>query len=341
MISFQSDYEEGCIPEILEALQNTNFEQTSGYGIDPHSENAKKLIRKACKSPRAEIQFVVGGTQANLIVISSCLKPYEGVICASSGHINVHETGAVEATGHKCLVAPTKHGKINAKDVEQMILDQKNDPSYEHIVKPGMVYISFPTETGTLYTKKELADLKAVTKKYGLYLFIDGARLGYALQAKKNDVSLADIAKYSDVFYIGGTKVGALFGEAIVITNSALSTNFRYSIKQRGAMLAKGRLLGIQFEELFKNNKYFEISKNAMECAELLYDGLKEKGYKFAYPFATNQLFPIMTNEKVKELSKEFRFLPFEKIDDNHTAARFVTSWATKKENVEKLIEAL
>ena len=340
MISFQSDYEEGCIPEILEALQNTNYEQTSGYGIDSHCENAKKLIREACNKPNADIEFVVGGTQANLIVISSILRPYEGVICAESGHINVHETGAIEATGHKCLTAPTSEGKINAKDVEEMVLNQKNDASFEHLVKPGMIYISFPTETGTLYTKQELMDLKAVSDKYGLYLFIDGARLGYGLAAKC-DVTLSDIATYSDVFYIGGTKVGALFGEAIVMTNKKISENFRYNIKQRGAMLAKGRLLGIQFEELFKNNRYFEISKNAMDCAELLADALNKKGYKFAYPVSTNQLFPILPNEKIAELQKDFRFLVFEKYDETNSVIRLVTSWATKKENVERLIEAL
>ena len=340
MISFQSDYEEGCIPEILEALQNTNYEQTSGYGIDSHCENAKKLIREACNKPNADIEFVVGGTQANLIVISSILRPYEGVICAESGHINVHETGAIEAPGHKCVTAPTSEGKINARDVEEMILSQKNDASFEHLVKPGMIYISFPTETGTLYTKQELMDLKAVSDKYGLYLFIDGARLGYGLAAK-GDVTLNDIATYSDVFYIGGTKVGALFGEAIVMTNKKISENFRYNIKQRGAMLAKGRLLGIQFEELFKNNRYFEISKNAMDCAEFLADALNKKDYKFAYPVSTNQLFPILSNEKIAELQKDFRFLVFEKYDETNSVIRLVTSWATKKENVERLIEAL
>ena len=341
MISFQSDYEEGCIPEILEALQNTNYEQTSGYGVDAHCLNAKKLIRKAIKSPRADIEFVVGGTQANLTVISSCLKPYEGVICASSGHINVHETGSIEATGHKCLPIPSKDGKIYARDVEKMILDQKNDASFEHIVKPGMVYISFPTETGTLYSKKELMDIYAITKKYHLYLFVDGARLGYALQAKKNDIAISDLAKYSDVFYIGGTKVGALFGEAIVMTNKDISNEFRYNIKQRGAMLAKGRLLGIQFEELFKEDRYFTISKNAMECAEMLEKGLKKKGYQFAYSCQTNQIFPIMSNKKIKELSKNFRFLTFGVVDENNSIVRLVTSWATKKENVQTFIDAL
>lgn len=341
MISFQSDYEEGCIPEILTALANTNTEQTSGYGIDPHCDHAKALIRKACKAPKADIEFLVGGTQTNLTVIASALRPYEGVLCADSGHINVHETGAIEATGHKCLALPSTDGKITAKQAETFILNQRNDPSHEHTVAPGMVYISFPTETGTLYTKKELVDLYNVCKKYKLYLFIDGARLGYGLCAKSNDVTLADIAKYSDVFYIGGTKVGALFGEAVVMTNKDLYDHFRYSIKQRGAMLAKGRMLGIQFEELFTDNRYLKISQNAMDCANRLQEALTQKGYEFAYTPITNQLFPIMTNEKIKSLSKKFRFLVFGTIDETHSIIRLVTSWATKKENVETFIKEL
>lgn len=341
MIRFESDYSEGCIPEILKALERSNMEQTPGYGMDFHCENARDLIRKACQAPKADVQFLVGGTQTNITVIASILKPYQGAICPESGHINVHETGALEATGHKCLNLPSKDGKISAKQVEEAILLQKNDASFEHIVQPGLVYISFPTETGLLYSKKELMDLYKVCKKYHIYLFVDGARMGYGLASKKNDLTLRDFAKYSDVFYIGGTKVGALFGEAVVIPNKELQTNFRYHIKQRGGMLAKGRLLGIQFEELFKQNRYFKISKKAAECAELLAKALEDKGYEFAYEPQTNQLFPIMSNKKIKELRKNFAFHTFGSIDKNHSIVRFVTSFLTEKEQVKKLIKEL
>lgn len=341
MINFESDYTEGCIPEILEALQRTNTEQTGGYGIDPHCENARNLIRKACRAPKAEVQFLVGGTQANMTVIAHGLKPYQGVICADSGHINGHETGAVEATGHKCLSIPSKDGKIYPKEIEELIKFQKDNESYEHIVQPGMVYISFPTETGTLYSKKELTAIYQLCHQYGLYLFVDGARMGYGLAARTNDLTLADFAKLTDVFYIGGTKVGALFGEAVVILNDELKLNFRYSIKEHGGMLAKGRLLGIQFEELFKNNRYLKISKNAAVLAEELAAALKKKGYAFQYKPESNQIFVIMTNAKIKSLRKQFAFHTNGVIDRTHTAVRFVTSFMTTEENVQKLIKAL
>jgi threonine aldolase len=341
MINFESDYTEGCIPEILEALQRTNTEQTGGYGIDPHCENARDLIRKACRAPKAEVQFLVGGTQANMTVIAHGLKPYQGVICADSGHINGHETGAVEATGHKCLSIPSKDGKIYPKEIEELIKFQKDNESYEHIVQPGMVYISFPTETGTLYSKKELTAIYQLCHQYGLYLFVDGARMGYGLAARTNDLTLADFAKLTDVFYIGGTKVGALFGEAVVILNDELKQNFRYSIKEHGGMLAKGRLLGIQFEELFKNNRYLKISKNAAVLAEELAAALKKKGYAFQYKPESNQIFVIMTNAKIKSLRKQFAFHTNGVIDRTHTAVRFVTSFMTTEENVQKLIKAL
>lgn len=341
MISFQSDYEEGCIPEILTALTSTNLEQTTGYGVDYHCQNATKLIRKACKAPKANVHLLVGGTQANLTVIDAALRPYQGTICADTGHINGHETGAVEATGHKCIALPSIDGKITAAQAEKAILDQKNSSSAEHLVQPGLIYISYPTECGTLYTKKELMDMYAVAKKYHVYLFIDGARLGYGLCSKACDLTLADIAKYSDVFYIGGTKVGALFGEAVVITNNELKPDFRYMMKQKGAMLAKGRLLGIQFEELFKNNKYLEVSQNAIDCAEALQKALEEKGYEFAYTPETNQLFPILTNKKIKSLQKHFNVGPYSEVDSTHSVVRFVTSWATPMENVQELIKHL
>ncbi|NCB34087.1 MAG: aminotransferase class I/II-fold pyridoxal phosphate-dependent enzyme, partial [Erysipelotrichia bacterium] len=335
MINFESDYTEGCIPAILEALEKTNSEQTSGYGEDPHCENARDLIRKACHAPQAEVQFLVGGTQANMTVIAHTLKPYQGVICADSGHINCHETGAVEASGHKCIAIPSSDGKITAAEVEEIILFQKNNESFEHIVQPGMVYLSWPTETGTLYTKKELTALYQLCQKYGLKLFVDGARMGYGLASKNSDLKLSDFAKLTDVFYIGGTKVGALFGEAVVILNDDIKENFRYSIKERGGMLAKGRLLGIQFETLFANNCYLKISKNAAVLAEQLALALKQKGYQFQFKPETNQSFVIMTNAKIRQLRKNFAFHTNGVIDRTHTAARFVTSFMTSEENIQ------
>lgn len=341
MISFESDYTEGCVPEILEALNRTNNEQTTGYGMDYHCENARNYIRKACGCPNAEVQFLVGGTQANTTVIAAMLKPYQGVICASTGHINVHETGAIEATGHKCLSIPSTDGKLYAKDVKALIEAHWNDESFEHTVQPGMIYISFPTETGLLYSKKELAELHAIAKHYSIPLFVDGARMGYGLQSKKNDLTLKDFAKLSDVFYIGGTKVGALFGEAVVIPDKKNAKYFRYMIKQHGGMLAKGRLLGIQFEELFKDGLYLQISRNACACAEKLASALTKKGYKFYYKPQTNQLFPIMSIKKIKELRKQFAFLIFVPLDKEKAVVRFVTSYMTKMENVDALIKAL
>lgn len=341
MIRFDSDYTEGCIPEILEALQRTNEEQTQGYGNDPHCEQAKQLIRKAIGKEDADIHFLEGGTQANITVITSVLKHYQGAVCAETGHINVHETGALEAAGHKCLTIPTTDGTIQADQLEKLLQDHYSNPDAEHTVQPGIVYISYPTESGTLYTKKQLTDLYAICQKYDIPLFIDGARLGYGLMADDCDLTIRDIANLSDIFYIGGTKVGALFGEAVVITNDKYKKDFRYNIKQRGGMLAKGRLLGIQFEELFTSNRYFEISKHAIEMADLLRDGLKAKGYRFAYPAETNQLFPVLTREKIAELRRNFAFEEWGPYDENHTTVRFVTSFMTKKENVEKLIQAL
>ncbi|MBR2845531.1 MAG: aminotransferase class V-fold PLP-dependent enzyme [Solobacterium sp.] len=341
MFNFESDYTEGCIPEILEALQSTNTEQTGGYGMDPHCDHARALIKKAFGCENADVHFLVGGTQANMTVISSILRPHQGVLCAESGHINCHETGAVEATGHKCLALPSEDGTITAAQVEEAIVRQRDDESYEHIVQPGMVYISFPTETGTLYSKKQLSALYKVCRKYGLPLFIDGARLGYGLASASNDLKPKDIAKLCDVFYVGGTKVGALFGEAVVIVSDDLKKDFRYHIKQRGGMLAKGRLLGIQFEELFKENRYFKISRHAMDMAEQLRKAFEEKGYQFAYRPETNQLFVVLSNTQIKKLRKSFAFHTMGIIDETHSAARFVTSFMTTQEGVDALIKAL
>lgn len=341
MIRFDSDYIEGCIPEILEALQRTNEEQTQGYGIDPHCEHARALIKETIGREDADVHFLVGGTQANITVIDSILKHYQGAVCAESGHINVHETGALEATGHKCLTLPTKDGTITASQVEQLIEDHYNGESVEHTVQPGIVYISFPTESGTLYSKKQLTDLYAVCQKYDIPLFIDGARLGYGLMARTNDVTIQDIANLCDVFYIGGTKVGALFGEAVVITNDKYKKDFRYNIKQRGGMLAKGRMLGIQFEELFTNNRYFTIAKHAIDLSDKLTNALQEKGYAFYFPAMTNQIFPILSNVKMKELAQNFAFESWGRVDDTHTAVRFVISFMTKEEAVDALISQL
>ena len=341
MIRFDSDYVEGCIPEILQALQDTNEEQTVGYGMDAHCENARALIRKAIGNENADVHFLVGGTQTNVTVISSVLRPYQGAVCAETGHINEHETGALEACGHKCLTIPSKDGTITAEQVDRLIEDHYSGPSVEHTVQPGIVYISFPTELGTLYSKKQLTDLYAVCQKHDIPLFIDGARLGYALASSKNDLTLEDIARYSDMFYIGGTKIGALFGEAVVITNDRYKKDFRYNIKQRGGMLAKGRLLGIQFEQLFTDDCYMKISRHCMEMAERLAEGFRKKGYSFAFEAETNQIFPILSDEKVKELSTEFTFTPWGRTDNTHQIIRFVTSFMTKPEAVDQLIRLL
>ena len=341
MIRFDSDYIEGCIPEILTALVNSNEEQTIGYGEDPHCENARALIRKAIHNDNAAVHFLVGGTQANVTVITSVLKHHQGAVCADSGHINGHETGALEAAGHKCLTIHSEDGTITGAQVDKLIGDHYASPSFEHTIQPGIVYISNPTESGTLYSKEKLTELYAVCKKHDIPLFIDGARLGYGLTARSNDLTLQDIADLCDVFYIGGTKCGALFGEAVVITKESLKKDFRYNIKQRGGMLAKGRMLGIQFEELFKENRYLTVCSHAIEMADLLAEGFRSKGYSFAFAAETNQLFPIIPNDKAEELAKEFAYTPWAPYDENSQIIRFVTSFMTKKENVEKLIEAL
>jgi len=339
MLRFECDYAEGAHPSILKRLMETNMMQTPGYGTDDFCKSAKEKIKKICKNENCDIHFVSGGTQANLIVISSILKPYQGVISADTGHINTHETGAIEATGHKVLAIKSGDGKLKAAQVQEVYEAHINDPNHEHVPAPGMVYISHPTENGTTYSKEELSALSDVCKKYNLPLFMDGARLGYGLAAADNTLNMNDIAKLCDIFYIGGTKVGALFGEAIVITNPALKKDFRYNIKQRGAMLAKGRMLGIQFDVLFEDGLYFEISKNAVELAMLIKETCQNKGFKFRYESTTNQQFPILPNSLIEELSKKYAFYPWEKYDENNTAVRFCTSWATAKENVQALVE--
>ena len=302
MLYFDSDYLEGAHSSILEKLVTTNFEQTPGYGNDTYCESAREKIRQACNCPEAQVHFLVGGTQTNATVIDGLLKSYEGVIGVDSAHIELHEAGAIEFGGHKVITLPQEEGKLKASEVEKYLTKFYGDESFEHMTIPGAVYISHPTEWGTLYTKQELADLSAICHKYNLPLFLDGARLGYGLASLNTDVTMQDIAKYCDVFYIGGTKVGALFGEAVVITKPNLIPHFFTIIKQHGALLAKGRLLGIQFDTLFTDNLYLKIAKNAIEKAEQLKAIFKEKNYKFFLETDTNQQFIILEDTKLKAL---------------------------------------
>ncbi len=337
MISFMNDYSEGAHPRVLELLMKSNLEQNIGYGEDVHSEKAREYIKKKLQREDVDIHFIPAGTQTNLLVISSFLRPHHGVIAADTGHINVHETGAIEATGHKVIAMPGKNGKLTP-DAIQKALDYHRD---EHMVKPKMVYISDTTELGTIYTKAELMAIHAICKKNNLLLFLDGARLGSALTCKENDLELKDIVNLVDVFYIGGTKNGALLGEALVICKEELKEEFRYLIKQRGAMLAKGFVIGIQFEALFRDNLYYKLAEHANQMAERIAHALNAMGYAFYAPACTNQLFPILPNALIDKLSKEFVFSVQEKVDETHSVVRFVTSWATKEEDVDKLIQCL
>jgi threonine aldolase len=339
MIRFENDYAEGAHKRILKRLVETNEEQTPGYGMDEHCEKARVYIREACDAKNADIHFLVGGTQTNTTIITSILRPYQGVISASTGHIATHETGAIEATGHKVITLPSDDGKIRAEQVKELYDAHWNDATHEHMVQPGLVYISNPTENGTTYSKSELEGLSKTCRECGLPLFIDGARLGYGLVSKDSDLSLADIASLCDVFYIGGTKIGALFGEAVVIINDDIKKDFRYMIKQKGGLLAKGRLLGIQFETLFEDGLYYEISNHAVEMAMMIREAFVEKDFSLRYDSKTNQQFPILHKDVITQLSKKYSFAIWEKVDETHSVVRFCTSWATKKENVEMLIK--
>ena len=341
MIYFNNDYSEGCHPKLLQALIDTNMEQTSGYGMDPHCFRAAELIKKACGREDLDVHFLVGGTQTNMTVIDAALRPHQGVICAESGHIHVHETGAVEATGHKVLAIPGKDGKLAAQQIRSATLAQRLDDAAEHIVQPKMVYISHPTELGTLYSLAELTEISSVCRELGLYLFLDGARLGYGLTAADADVTLTDLAALCDVFYIGGTKVGALFGEAVVFSNPVISEDFRYMVKQHGGMLAKGRLLGVQFEALFEDDLYFKIAKRANEHADEIRSTLRQLGYSFLVETTANQIFPILPDTLLDQLQKSFTFSNQERIDDTSRAVRFCTSWATTSEQIAALCEEL
>ena len=340
MLSFENDYSCAATPEIIARLAETAPNQYPGYGTDDVCESAKAKIREACACPDAEIFFLVGGTQTNQVVIDAITPPYAGVVAATTGHVNVHEAGAIEFTGHKVLTLPHHDGKINADELDEYCATFYADGNYTHMVFPGCVYISQATEYGTLYTLAELEAIRKVCTKYDMPLFIDGARLGYALTATGNDVTIEDIARLADVFYIGGTKVGALCGEAVVFPHGA-PAHFMTMVKQQGALLAKGRLLGIQFDVLFTDDLYQTISKNAIETAAVLKKGLAEKGYSFFMDSPTNQVFIVLSNEQLAALEGKAKFGFWEKYDDTHTVVRIATSWATRMEEVEQLLELM
>ncbi len=341
MLYFTSDYMEGAHEKVLQKLLETNMDHLSGYGMDKYCESAKEKIKSLCHCKNAEVHFLVGGTQTNAIVIDSLLSAYEGVVCADNGHIYTHEAGAIEFTGHKVLALPGECGKLRADVLQNYLETFYADENHEHAVFPGMVYISHPTEYGTLYSKEELKALSEVCHTYEIPLYLDGARLGYGLMSKDTDVTIEDVAALCDVFYIGGTKVGALCGEAVVFTKNNTPKHFMTMVKQRGALLAKGRLLGVQFDALFTDDLYFEIAKHAIEMAEVLKQGLLEKGYLFFIDSPTNQQFIILENTKMEELKDKVAFSFWEKYDENHTVVRFATSWATKENDVKTLLDLL
>lgn len=338
MYSFRYDYSEGCHPAILENLQKTNLIQQSGYGDDDYSKEAKGILKKLVGNKNADVHFISGGTQTNLIIIHALLKNYEAVICADTAHIEANETGAIEATGHKIITVKNKEGKISVKDIQQ-IVDQFNH--FPHVVKPKLVYISNATEIGTIYTKKELFEIHLCCKKNNLYLFMDGARLACALASKYNDLSLKDIGKFTDVFYLGGTKNGALLGEAVLINNKNLQEGFSFHLKQRGALLAKGRILGIQFLTLLQNDLYLQNATHANLCAEKIALTAQQQGLQFLTTPQTNQLFIILPYKKIKQLEKKYEFYVWVKINEELAAVRLVTSWATDEKNVDLFINDL
>lgn len=341
MLFFECDYGEGAHEEILKKLMETNREQLPGYGSDRYCESAKEKIREACQCENAEVSLLVGGTQTNQIVIDALLQPYEGVIAAQTGHINVHEAGAIEFTGHKVLPLSQKEGKINSQELRVYLENFWQDETHEHMVFPGMVYLSHPTEYGTLYSRKELREIHGICKEYHIPLYVDGARLGYGLMAEGADISLPFLAANCDVFYIGGTKIGALCGEAVVFTGWKEPKYFMTRIKQHGALLAKGRLVGIQFDTLFTDELYFKISRNAIEMANRLKEGLRQKNYSFYLDSPTNQQFIVLKNQQMEQLAKEVSFSIWEKADEDHTVIRLATSWATRKEDVDRLLQLL
>ena len=341
MLAFECDYNRGAHEKILEKMMEINKQSFPGYGEDEICKNAKAKIKSRINCPEAEIYFAVGGTQTNQLVIDTMLAGYEGVVAATTGHVAAHEAGAIEYSGHKVLTVPGYEGKLKAEDVDRLAADFYADANHEHMVFPGMVYISFPTEYGTIYTKKELEELQKVCKKYNMPLFLDGARLGYGLMSKDCDVTIEDIAKLTDVFYIGGTKVGALFGEAIVFTRGNAPKHFVGQTKQHGALLAKGWLLGLQFDVLFTDDLYFTISKNAIDLADRLKEILAAKGYTFFLDSPTNQIFVVVPNSKLEIHGQKVRYGFWEKYDEEHTVIRFATGWSTTEADLKGLEEIL
>ena len=341
MLYFNNDYNEICHPAVLKRLTEIASVQMPGYGADVCCANAAQLIREKCNAPQAAVHFLVGGTQTNLTVIAASLRPHQGVISADSGHINVHETGSIEATGHKVIPVPSKDGKVDPALAEEIVKTQSLSMDAEHIVQPKMVYISNPTEYGTLYSLSELQAMSRMCRANGLYLFVDGARMGYGLAASDNDITLADYAALCDAFYIGGTKCGAMFGEAVVITNPSIAEDFRYLMKQRGGMLAKGWLLGAQYEALFTDDLYVKIAAHANALADKIRSTLHALGYELYLPGSTNQIFVTLPDAALEKLAKDFVFATWEKANHAHTTVRFCTSWATTQENADALCAAL
>lgn len=340
MLHFDSDYMEGAHPEILKRLSEINFQKHPGYGTDAICESAREKIRGACGCPEAEIYFLVGGTQTNATVIRGLLRPFQGVLAADSGHISIHEAGAVEAGGHKVITIESREGKLCAESVREYLIRFYGDENHAHMVKPGMVYISHPTEYGTLYTKQELKELSKVCREYKIPLYLDGARLSYALAAEGTDVTLKVIGENCDVFYIGGTKNGAMMGEAVVFPKS-MTEDFFTIVKQSGALMAKGWMLGVQFDVLFTEDLYLTCGINGIRTAGMLRQGLRKKGYSFYIDSPTNQLFVVLENEKMEELKEKVSFSFWETMDENHSVVRFATSWATQEDEVEKLLSFL
>ncbi len=341
MLSFECDYVKGAHENILRRLIETNDEALPGYSCDVYCDMAKEKIRAACGAPEADVYFLVGGTQTNQAVISAMLRPYEGVVSADTGHVNCHEAGAIEYTGHKVLSLPGREGKIEADKLEEYLSGFFDDANREHMVYPGMVYISHPTEYGTLYSLSELEAISCICKRYGLPLYLDGARIGYGIMSDGTDVTLPDVARLCDAFYIGGTKVGALCGEAVVFPRNNAPAHFYTSVKQHGALLAKGRLLGIQFDTLFTDGLYFEISRHAIKMANEMRRIFREKGYEFFIETVTNQIFIVLSNERMEELSKDVRFDFWERRGSGHTVVRFASSWSTTEAEVASLAELL
>lgn len=341
MILFNCDYSEGAHENILRRLAETNMEQTPGYEDDPYCNEARALISKLCQRDDADIHFLIGGTQTNFTIISAALRPHQCVLCADTAHINVHESGAIEACGHKVSALPTPDGKLTAQQIDEAWHAHWDDDTHEHMAQPKMVYISHPTELGTVYSRRELEDLSAICHKRNLYLYMDGARLGYGLQSEENDLDLPTIASLCDAFYIGGTKNGALFGEALVLLNDDFKEDFRYILKQKGGRLAKGRLLGIQFIELLKDGLYFELAAHADRLAVMLRDACLKLGLTTPFYTGTNQQFITIPDSILEALKNQYGFSWLRREDSEHTTVRFCTSWATREEDIRQLINDL